>query len=59
LKTLRAKGFIALEMDEFDNRLKYVVSTPISTEYFLKLGQSLQDAGLETAAPKTRAKLKK
>jgi hypothetical protein len=35
------------------------VSTPISTEYFLKLGQSLQDAGLETAAPKTRAKLKK
>lgn len=59
LKTLRAKGFIALEMDEFDNRLKYVVSTPISAEYFLKLGQSLQDAGLETAAPKTRAKLKK
>jgi hypothetical protein len=25
------------------------VSTPISTEYFLKLGQSLQDAGLDAA----------
>ena len=59
LKTLRAKGFIALEMDEFDNRMKYVVSTPTATDYFLKLGQSIKDAGKETAPPKTRVKLMK
>ena len=62
LKTLRQKGFISLEMDEFDNRVKYVVATPIATEYFLKLGQSIKDAGKETGQPKaelkTRLKLK-
>jgi DNA-binding MarR family transcriptional regulator len=39
LKTLRQKGVISLEMDAADNRIKYVVATPVVERYFSELGQ--------------------
>lgn len=48
LKTLRAKGYIAMEMDELDNRVKYVVPAPTALEYFFKLGKSLEQARSES-----------
>ena len=47
LKTLRTKGFISMDMDEHDNRVKYVMPTPMATEYFSKLGKSLEEAARE------------
>ncbi len=47
LKTMRTKGFISMEMDELDNRVKYVVPTPMAGEYFSKLGKSIEEAGNE------------
>jgi len=44
LKTLRKKGFIALEMDETDNRVKFIVSTPLTRRYFAKLEDCLAKA---------------
>ena len=41
LKTLRAKGFIALEEDEFDNRIKYIVGTRLFAKYLAKMDQCL------------------
>lgn len=37
LKTLRKKGLIALEMDEVDNRVKYIVPTALAQRYFAKV----------------------
>jgi DNA-binding MarR family transcriptional regulator len=47
LKTLRTKGFISMDMDELDNRVKYVMPTSMATEYFAKLGKSLEEAASE------------
>ena len=47
LKTLRTKGFISMDMDDVDNRVKYVVPTPMADEYFAKLSKSLDEAGKE------------
>ena len=44
LKTLRAKGFIKLQEDEFDNRIKYIVSTPLAHKYFNKMNECLVKA---------------
>ena len=44
LKTLRAKGFIKLQEDEFDNRIKYIVDTPLSDKYFKKMNECLAKA---------------
>ena len=41
LKTLRLKGMLELELDEDDNRVKYIVPTDLSREYLNKLGQSV------------------
>lgn len=44
LKTLRSKGMLDLEMDEDDNRVKYIVATELSLNYLGKLGESVVDA---------------
>ncbi len=44
LKTLRAKGFIKLQEDEFDNRIKYIVATPLAHKYFTKMNECLVKA---------------
>ncbi len=41
LKTLRKKGYIALDIDEIDTRIKYIVQTELSKEYFAQLGEFL------------------
>ena len=44
LKSLRQKGFLTLESDEIDNRIKYVKPTPMAHQYFAQLGQCLDKA---------------
>jgi len=44
LKTLRKKGYIALVMDEIDNRVKYVHATTQANDYFAKLGKLMEKA---------------
>lgn len=44
LKSLRKKGVIALVSDEADNRIKYVMPTPMANQYFTQLGQCLDQA---------------
>jgi DNA-binding MarR family transcriptional regulator len=44
LKTLRLKGMLALEMDEDDNRVKYIISTTLSLDYLNQLGKSVIEA---------------
>ena len=44
LKNLRAKGLISLEVDETDNRIKYVTPTVLADQYFDRLGQALSAA---------------
>ena len=44
LKNLRAKGLISLEVDESDNRVKYVTPTPLAGQYFDCLGRALSVA---------------
>ena len=44
LKTLRIKGMLALDMDEDDNRVKYIISTPLSRDYLSQLGKSVIEA---------------
>ncbi len=41
LKALRLKGFVSLNMDDRDNRVKYIKHTPLSQQYFSLLGQCL------------------
>lgn len=45
LKSLRAKGLLALETDAVDTRIKYVVPTDRTNEYFSTLGRCLNEAG--------------
>ncbi len=44
LKTLRLKGMLELEMDEDDNRVKYIISTQLSRDYLSQLGKSVIEA---------------
>ena len=44
IKSLKLKGFISLDMDEQDNRIKYINHTPVSIHYFSLLGQCLNDS---------------
>lgn len=44
LKALRKKGLIELEIDEIDNRIKYVVPTDLIIKHFTHLGQCLAKA---------------
>jgi hypothetical protein len=44
LKILRSKGFITFEMDESDNRVKYVLPTEKALAYFTKMGELLIQA---------------
>jgi DNA-binding MarR family transcriptional regulator len=41
LKTLRLKGMLELEIDEDDNRVKYINSTQLSRDYLSHLGKSV------------------
>ncbi len=44
LKTLRKKGLIDLDVDQIDNRIKYIVHTDFTDSYFSHLGQCLAKA---------------
>ena len=41
LKTLRLKGMLELEVDEDDNRVKYIIPTDLSRSYLSELGESV------------------
>ena len=41
LKTLRFKGMLDLQLDEDDNRVKYIVPTELAKSYITALGQSV------------------
>ena len=43
LKSLRAKGYLCLTVDELDNRIKYIRNTPLSAKYFSMLGQCISE----------------
>lgn len=45
LKSLRAKDLLALETDASDTRIKYVVPTQRTDDYFSALGRCLNEAG--------------
>lgn len=49
LKTLRNKGMLELQVDESDNRVKYIVPTPKALAYFESLSQCLIEAQGATA----------
>ena len=44
LKTLRKKGLINFNVDDEDNRVKYIVKTSIADKYFTHLGQCMTGA---------------
>jgi len=44
LKTLRKKGMIDLDTDKVDSRVKYVVPTTLTEQYFVTLGQAIDKA---------------
>jgi len=44
LKTLRKKGYIRLDIDEVDTRVKYIVQTELTQQYFSKLGECIDGA---------------
>ena len=44
LKTLAKKGMIALDPDLTDSRIKYVVATDLTGQYFTSIGQALEQA---------------
>ena len=46
LKMLRQKGMIDLSLDGHDNRVKYVVPTKATQQYFAQLGQCMEKAQL-------------
>lgn len=45
LKSLRSKGLLSLQTDATDTRIKYVVPTAQTEEYFGTLGRCLNEAG--------------
>jgi predicted transcriptional regulator len=44
LKTLRKKGLINFDIDVVDNRIKYIVKTDITDQYFAHLGKCMNSA---------------
>jgi DNA-binding MarR family transcriptional regulator len=50
LKGLRKKDFISLQIDEVDNRIKYVMPTDKASDYFKALGGCLDRAREKAAA---------
>ena len=44
LKSLRQKGVLTLVPDPVDNRIKYVMPTAMTHQYFTQLGQCLDEA---------------
>lgn len=50
LKSLKKKGVIGLEMDDQDNRVKYVVPTQLAKEYFASLSRMMVAATKGTTA---------
>jgi len=48
LKSLRSKGFIDLSVDAIDTRIKYIVPTMLTEQYFTLMGKCLGDAMPET-----------
>lgn len=44
LVTLRKKGMISLETDEENQRVKYIVPTPLAHKFFAKMGECLDKA---------------
>jgi hypothetical protein len=44
LKTLRLKGMLELDLDEDDNRVKYIMPTQLALDYLSQLGQSILEA---------------
>ena len=44
LKSLRQKGVLTLVPDQVDNRIKYVMPTALTHQYFAQLGQCLDEA---------------
>lgn len=44
LKSLRRKGYLSLKEDESDNRVKFVMPTPVTDRYFDRLGRCIQEA---------------
>jgi DNA-binding MarR family transcriptional regulator len=44
LKSLRKKGYIDLNIDERDNRIKYIVQTELTKQYFSELGSFMKSA---------------
>jgi DNA-binding MarR family transcriptional regulator len=44
LKTLRLKGMLELELDEDDNRVKYIIPTQLALDYLSQLGKSILEA---------------
>lgn len=45
LKSLRSKGMLALQVDDVDTRIKYVIPTERTEQYFSVLGKCLNEAG--------------
>lgn len=48
LKSLRSKGLIDLSIYEIDTRIKYIVPTKLTDQYFSSMGKCLNDAGPAT-----------
>jgi hypothetical protein len=44
IKSLRLKGMVTLLADEADNRIKYVLPTPLANHYLAQLGQCVEQA---------------
>ena len=44
LKLLRKKGYVRLSVDANDNRVKYVLPTTLTEDFFAKLGEHLVEA---------------
>ena len=44
LKTLRKKGLVTLDVNQIDNRIKYIVHTDLTNRYFTQLGHCLSQA---------------
>ncbi len=44
LKSLRKKGYVSLAVDELDNRVKYILPTPVCDHYFEMMGRCLSEA---------------
>ncbi len=44
LKTLRKKGLLHFDIDADDNRIKYIVKTDLTDQYFAHLGKCMDTA---------------